>query len=220
MAKISNLKAHLKALVDAYDSGNVEAVASVIADARETLGRKAEDGTIVPEIENEIIPGDDGDSYVHLGDCAYARIDNDDIDRIKEWSWTYSRDSYAVSNKVSGRVVAMHRLLIDAPKGMLVDHIDGNPLNNRKSNLRLATPAQNQYNRWISKANTSGFRGVSLHKSTGRWRATIRIDGKKVELGLFASAQEASAAYESEAKKHHGEFYRGSFYNDTLQPTL
>ena len=216
MAKISNLRAHLKALVDAHESDNSDALAAIVADARETLGRKTKDGTIIPEIENEIIPGDDGDSYIHLGDCAYARIDNDDIERIKTLTWRYSKDSYAVSNRSSGRTIAMHRFLINAPKGMLVDHIDGNPLNNRKSNLRLATAVQNQYNRWISKANTSGFRGVSKDKRTGKWRASIRIDGKKIELGLFDDLYKASEKYEEYAKVHHGEFYRSSFHNDAF----
>jgi hypothetical protein len=83
-----------------------------------------------------------------------------------------------------------------------IDHIDGNPINNRIENLRLATRKQNSFNVSIHKDNLSGFKGVS--RSRDKWLA--RIQGR--HIGLFLTAEEASAAYEAEAKKTFGEFYR------------
>ena len=101
-----------------------------------------------------------------------------------------------------------HRVIMDAPKGLDVDHRDGNGLDNRRSNLRLATDGQNARNVARRSDNTSGFKGVSLHKSTGRWAATIASGGPQRHLGLFDSREEAHAAYCEAALRLHGEFAR------------
>lgn len=91
----------------------------------------------------------------------------------------------------------------------MVDHIDGNGLNNQKANLRVCEPNQNQYNRLLQKNNTSGFKGVSFFPETGQWRARIGIGGKRrISLGLFPTKEEAYAAYCEAAKIHHREFAR------------
>jgi len=88
-----------------------------------------------------------------------------------------------------------------------IDHINGDKKDNRIENLRLATVSQNCFNTKISKRNTSGFKGVDYHKPTKKWRAAIKISGKNYHIGLFATAEEAGAAYAEFAKKAHGEFY-------------
>ena len=93
------------------------------------------------------------------------------------------------------------------PIGM-IDHIDGNPSNNRAVNLRQANCTQNGRNRKISKSNTSGIKGVSFIKSTGKWGAWIKVNGKSKNIGSFPSKEEAAKAYESAAIKFHGEFHR------------
>ncbi|MCG4256888.1 hypothetical protein K6W27_07520 [Acetobacter senegalensis] len=80
-------------------------------------------------------------------------------------------------------------------------------LDNRKSNLRTCTHKENQRNIGLNSSNTTGFKGVTLCKSSGKFRARIKIDGKKINLGSYATAEEASAVYSKKAKQIYGEFY-------------
>ena len=88
-----------------------------------------------------------------------------------------------------------------------IDHKDGNSLNNRWCNLRLATKPQNQFNSKISKNNKSGFKGVHLH-GNGRWRAQLQVNGTRVHIGVFNTPEDAHAAYCVAAKKHFGDYAR------------
>lgn len=94
------------------------------------------------------------------------------------------------------------------PKGH-IDHIDGNPKNNRIANLRVATSQTNQRNRKISKSNKSGFKGVH-QVASGKWVAMICVDYKSRSLGHFNTAEEAHARYMEEARKLYGEFARAA----------
>ena len=87
-----------------------------------------------------------------------------------------------------------------------IDHIDGNRSNNKASNLRECNHVQNAANRKISISNTSGFKGVSQIKSTGKWAAFIKINGKSKNLGTFKTPEEAHEAYKSAADRLHGVF--------------
>lgn len=89
---------------------------------------------------------------------------------------------------------------------LFVDHINGNPSDNRITNLRLATCTENQQNRGKSKNNTTGFKGVSRHRDG--WQALISVSGKNKFLGRFATREEAAAVYNKAALHHHGEFAR------------
>lgn len=89
----------------------------------------------------------------------------------------------------------------------LVDHRNGNGLDNRRSNLRLATQAQNMSNRGRPTNNTSGYKGVSAGR-LGGWRAYITSRGKRLDIGTFASKEEAAEAYNAKALELHGEFAR------------
>ena len=100
----------------------------------------------------------------------------------------------------------MHRLMVDAPKGMHVDHINGNSLDNRKSNLRICTSAENQRNRRATKNNTSGYKGVGWAKQNKKWTAQIQHNGKKIHIGLYEDKEEAARAYDAKAKELHGEY--------------
>ncbi len=102
----------------------------------------------------------------------------------------------------------MHREIANAPRGMITDHIDGNRLNNQRSNLRVCNCRQNNWNCGRQKNNASGFRGVHFNKKDGKWQAMARTPSGRECLGSFLTAAEASAAYEAFVKKLRGEFYR------------
>jgi hypothetical protein len=90
-----------------------------------------------------------------------------------------------------------------------LDHEDGDATNNRFSNLRPATRQENNRNRKVHRNNSTGFRGVTLCKDTGKYRARAGIGGKKVMLGRFATPEDASRAYEEFTRKQFRDFYRG-----------
>ena len=104
------------------------------------------------------------------------------------------------------RHVKMHRMIINAPSDKDVDHINGDTLDNRKSNLRLCNQSQNQANRKMNKNNKSGYRGVHWDEQGRRWKAQIKVNGKKIGLGLFYDKNEAALAYNIAAKESFGEF--------------
>lgn len=132
----------------------------------------------------------------------FALVDDEDYPIAMAYSWHVSCRGYAQHSPKPGASVFMHRFLIDAPEGKQVDHINGDKLDNRKSNLRLCTNQENCRAR--HKANPSGFRGVS-RKNKG-WQASIS-DGKKHHyLGIYPTPELASAAYRGAAKVLFGEF--------------
>jgi hypothetical protein len=90
----------------------------------------------------------------------------------------------------------------------VVDHADGGKLNNRRENLRVTTQKNNARNARRSKVNSSGYKGVSFHAQRKKWRALIRIDGKRKSLGEFDTPEQAYAAYCKAAIEHFGEYAR------------
>jgi len=154
-----------------------------------------------------------------LGDVAYvpltkgleATIDAADIPKIEGVNWctlTASGRVYAFRGIGKGQAVLMHRALVSAPTGMHVDHIDGDGLNNRRSNLRVATRHENAQNARLSKANTSGAKGVSWCKTTGRWKAQIMANRKAVLVGRYDTVEAAAAALDFARDFLHGNFAR------------
>jgi hypothetical protein len=105
----------------------------------------------------------------------------------------------------------MHRLITGAPAGVEVDHRNGNGLDNRRSNLRLATTSQNQGNQRLSRANTSGFKGVHWDKHRAKWKASIAGDNNDKHLGHFTDPSEAAHAYDSAARLRFGRFASVNF---------
>lgn len=113
---------------------------------------------------------------------------------------------------VNGKNYRAHRLAWlylhgNEPK-QFIDHINGIKSDNRICNLREATKSQNGMNTGPKKNNTSGFKGVSLCKQTGKWQSIITLDGKATRLGRFSKKEDAVKAYNTYAKQIHGEFYR------------
>lgn len=90
----------------------------------------------------------------------------------------------------------------------MIDHIDGNPINNKITNLRECNVSENGRNRLAQKNNTSGFKGVTWHKTRGKWRSSMMLNRKSIHIGHFDSANQASIAYEAYTKEIYREFYR------------
>lgn len=132
-----------------------------------------------------------------------ALIDEADFDWLNQWKWHYDK-GYATR---TSKKIFMHRVIMRPPLGMVTDHINGNGLDNRRSNLRLATVTQNCQNARIRKDNTSFFKGV-YRTNTDKWRARIQVGKKRLFLGDFSSAQEAAGVYITAALEFHGEFAR------------
>lgn len=104
---------------------------------------------------------------------------------------------------------------MNATDGMFVDHVNGETLDNRKTNLRLVTHAQNQYNRRIPNTNTSGYKGVQWSKQKQKWIAVASLKGKLYYGGGYADKLEAAKAYDRLAVKLFGEFARFNFPENT-----
>jgi len=147
-----------------------------------------------------------------------AIIDASDLELVSQYKWhavvsKKTGDVYAVTTSVGQRGskrIKMHRLLLGMPR-QHVDHHNGDTLDNRRENLRTATVSQNQMNRRPNRRSASGFKGVSLHKRSGRWQAEIQKDGKKMFLGSFGTPELAALAYDSAARELFGEFARPNF---------
>lgn len=139
----------------------------------------------------------------------YAIVDADVFDYLNTWKWHYGKkDGYARrGTKIKGKskTYLIHRLIIDIPIGMQIDHINGNRLDNRRENLRVCTPKQNARNRSL-QANSSGYKGVNWDKQMKKWRSKIKIDGKQIFLGLFDNKLDAAKAYDKSAIELFGEF--------------
>lgn len=163
-------------------------------------------------------PSDSSYRIIPLTKGLVAIVDAQDFDWLCHWSWSTSTDRttgkhYAVRKlTVNGKSqrIAMHREIMGLKHGdeRQVDHISiDETLNNRRSNLRVASLEENRRNRRAYKNNTTGFKGVSLHPS-GSYLARIKYDGKSHNLGSFKTAEEAYAVYCASATEHHGEFSR------------
>mgnify|MGYP001586784751 CR=1 FL=1 len=145
---------------------------------------------------------------LNLTQGRVAIVDDDDFEWLSRSKWYYMSTGYA-AKKFSGRNFYMHWTVIGRPlKGMVTDHINGNGLDNRKSNLRTVSQSENLKNSKLRKDNTSGFKGVSQMKKTGRWRARIQIEHKQTHLGSFKTAEEAHRAFRKACIQYYGEFAR------------
>lgn len=134
----------------------------------------------------------------------FTIIDNDDFDFLNKMKWSYD-GKYAVCTQ-NLKKKYLHRILLNCPEKRTVDHINGNPLDNRKSNLRICLQSQNSRNSKLPKNNSSGFKGVSWIKANKKWEAYIHFNYKKISLGCFYDRRSAALEYNKAAIKYFGEF--------------
>ena len=139
-----------------------------------------------------------------------TKVDDEDFEVLNKYKWTirrYKGSGYAVrKDGAGGQNIYMARVIIDAVAGDIVDHINRNPLDNRRINLRTVTRSENGINRAIHKNNTSGYRGVSFDKTSQRWIVHVTKDNKRINVGPFKDKDEAALAYNKAAETHHGEY--------------
>jgi hypothetical protein len=142
-----------------------------------------------------------------------AIVDDDDYEWLSQWKWHAAkiRNVFYVARKirVDGvvKTILMHREISKPPTGMQIDHINGDPLDNRRENLRICTNTDNQRNRPIHKDNISGFKGVRPRRgNNNKYEAYIFHNGKQIYLGKYEDINLAAQAYDNAAKFYHGGF--------------
>lgn len=152
------------------------------------------------------------------GSCVYVKLSNAekemivDIGEWEKWAkfccWHLNANGYAATH-IDGRNKLFHWVIFpEKESGVVVDHINGNRLDNRMENLRLVNRAQNNMNKGLRSDNTSGHTGVSWDKSKGKWVVQIQIDGKNKHIGRYASKKDAINARIKAEEKYFGEYRR------------
>lgn len=151
------------------------------------------------------------------GDGKYVIVDDESFALVKDIPWTLTKLGYPMKtifetgkthSTRKAKTIYLHKLLVDCPKGMVVDHKNLNKLDNRLSNLRVCSHSQNHSNSKLQKNNTSGFKGVT--KAKNKWHARIKLMGKDIHLGNFSSKSSAAKAYNEKALELFGEFSLGN----------
>ena len=137
-------------------------------------------------------------------------VDAEDMDKIgsyRKWFISTRGDVYAQIHK-NGKTTShkIHRVITNAPVGMDVDHINGNPLDNRRVNLRICTHAENSRNTKLARNNTSGHIGVSWDKSRKKWSARIKLNYKDIYIGRYETIKDAIEARLNAENKYFGDF--------------
>jgi hypothetical protein len=141
-----------------------------------------------------------------------ALVDSDDLPLVCQYQWhvacrksTHSTRHYAEATPRYRHNILMHRLIMGAQRGDEIDHVNGNPLDNRRCNLRFCTRSQNNANQRKTRGS-SRFKGVCFDKQTGKWRAQISYHGKRIKVGRFVTEEAAALAYQSIARELFPEF--------------
>ena len=144
-------------------------------------------------------------------DSRFTVIDDEDYEICSSYRWHLNKRY--IRTIVKNRPIYLSLLVMfqGGPRKLYVDHIDGDPLNNRRSNLRVATNSQNQANRKRLTTNTSGYRGVTWHRCAEKWQASIKVNGMSKHLGLFVDARMAAEAYDKAAVEYFGQFSNPNF---------
>lgn len=141
---------------------------------------------------------------IPVGHGLFAIVDDEDFEAVAKLKWHLlpghrPGTGYAVTK------MRMHRMIVDAPPDMFVDHINGNPLDNRRCNLRLCTNAQNQQNTQ-SRGGSSQYKGVSFNKKSGKWLAAFMYNGTRHYCGLWDTEEGAARAVDEKRRKACGSF--------------
>lgn len=153
---------------------------------------------------------------IKLSKNKYALVDDDDFGKFSGFKWHLTNHSNrGFTEYIIRRVrledgrrktIYLHREIMAAPTDKFVDHKNGDGFDNRKQNLRICSPAENNRNQSLKRNNTSGFKGVDWVELKKKWRARIGVGGKRIMIGYFNSKLEAIEKYCESSKIYHGEF--------------
>lgn len=146
---------------------------------------------------------------INLTKGKIVSVDDTDFDWLNQWKWCVSSEGYAKrANHINNRwiTVYMHRAILGVENDVTVDHIDGNPLNNCRINLRKATNKENCRNQKLSMASHTGLKGVCWDKTRNKWLSHIKVDGKFISLGRFTCPVLAAQYYDAACVKYFGCF--------------
>lgn len=162
-------------------------------------------------------------SYVRLIPLTqglFTLVDAADFPRLSQYKWLAARSGRGIfyvqrtvwmPSEKRYRKLHMHRVILGVDADTMVDHANGDGLDNRRSNLRPATPSQNAANMRRQSRNTSGYRGVSYQPDRDKWRATIRENGVTRLIGAFSTAEEAAQAWDAAARAAFGVYAKLNF---------
>jgi hypothetical protein len=150
--------------------------------------------------------------YIKLTQDKQTMVNDEDFEHLSKYKWYFKRQGYAVRNTeyIRGQArgcVWMHREIMNTPPGFETDHINGNKLDNRRSNLRIVTKSQNQWNR-KKQSGSSKYKGVYWNKANRRWHVQLQMNKKKIWLGYYETETEARKAYEAGVGKFFGRYAR------------
>jgi len=149
---------------------------------------------------------------LQLGKDRFALIDEEDFENLCHLKWGFDgRYAYArekikhLDGSEIQKKIYLHRCIMKTPKGLDTDHINGDKLDNRRENLRITTRSQNNMNQRKTRGS-SIYKGVCWFKLRSKWKAEIKLNGKRKHLGLFDTEYEAAMAYNEAAKERFSEF--------------
>jgi HNH endonuclease/AP2 domain len=150
---------------------------------------------------------------IKLTQDQYTIVDADTFVWASKYKWhaAFWKNGFYANRRNGKGHIPLHREILNAPTGSIVDHINGDTLDNRKENLRLCTSTENTRNQRLVKRNTSGYKGVSWHKHQKKWIVRIRVNRKLIHLGYYKELIAAAKAYDVAARFYFKEFANLNF---------
>lgn len=141
--------------------------------------------------------------YIQLANGRQVKVDDQDYEELKKFNWHLS-NGYACRHTGgdTDKRVYMHREILETPAGLVTDHINGDKLDNRRANLRVATIAQNAMNYARKSGSMNPYKGVTIRPRSGLWRARLR----QTTIGYFKTPEDAKRAYDEMAREQYGDF--------------
>lgn len=138
------------------------------------------------------------------GKGLYALVDADDFNMVSNYKWSLRAGYVAAYIPGSGKHMSLHRMIMNPPRDMVMDHINFDKLDNRKCNLRVCTRSNNSIHR--KPYGSKRFKGIHFDKTRKKWNVSLRCRNSFVWIGRFNDPMSAARAYDEKAKQLHGEF--------------